>query len=191
MSLTDTNGPVPIVRPELGPCWIWNGSLTRDGYGKIKRSSHIGGITLAHKVPWEALHGEVPPGLQLDHLCRVRHCVNPAHLEMVTPRVNNERSFSPSALNAKKTHCQNGHVLTLDNTYIYKSGARNCKICKGELRRKATLKRNPDAGCAMKLKTHCPRGHEYTAENTRVYKGSRFCKACNKIFKERLRDQLR
>jgi hypothetical protein len=69
-------------------------------------------------------------GLQVDHLCKNRACVNLAHLEAVTGQENNQRSGSPSALNAVKTHCVNGHEYTEANTYRDKIGRRSCQICR-------------------------------------------------------------
>lgn len=180
--LTNLEGPVSSKRPDLGRCWIWKGRKTSDGYALIKTGGRRGGVTLAHQVPWIALHGPKPKGMQLDHLCQIRHCVNPAHLECVTPKVNNQRSASPSANNYRKTHCKNGHEFTKENTHLCANGQRACKICRAALRRAATLNRNPNAGHAMRLRTHCPHGHEYTTENTYVYKGSRFCRACRERY---------
>ena len=111
-------------------CWIWTASVFRGpiqpGYGKynIKRKTHS-----AHKFLWEAIHGKVPIKMHLDHLCRVRNCVNPAHLEIVTHKENILRGLSPSAFHAKKTHCINGHAFTDENTYRYKN-RRQCKACR-------------------------------------------------------------
>lgn len=106
------------------PCWIWQGFTSESGYGQVGRNQR------AHRVMYEALRGPIPAGLELDHLCRVPPCVNPAHLEPVTRAENNRRSGSASALNADKTHCRNGHPLAGDNLYVHPaSGKRRCKQC--------------------------------------------------------------
>lgn len=83
----DQNGPVPEYRPDLGPCWIWLHARDRKGYGHFKWP---GGIT-AHRFSYEASGREIPDGYHVDHLCRVTSCVNPDHLEAVTPSVNTMR----------------------------------------------------------------------------------------------------
>jgi hypothetical protein len=75
------------------------------------------------------LRGSVPKKLTLDHLCRVRHCVNPSHLEIITRGENVLRGISIPAKNAVKTHCLNGHPLFGPNLYERRDGYRNCKKC--------------------------------------------------------------
>lgn len=105
-------------------CWEWTGKRGANGYGVIW---HQGREYYAHRVFYTALAGPVPAGLDLDHLCRVRHCVNPSHLEAVTRGENVLRGQSPVAQNAKKTHCPKGHSLA--DAYISR-GARECRTCK-------------------------------------------------------------
>jgi hypothetical protein len=109
----------------MSGCWLWVGS-TRRGYGQAWSGDTV---SPAHRYAYEAAHGALPSGTVLDHLCRIRCCVNPAHLEPVSDRVNVRRGNSPSAVNARKTHCKYGHALTPDNTYVWPSG-RACKTCK-------------------------------------------------------------
>jgi len=106
-------------------CLLWTGG-TRRGYGRIKIN---GRSYQVHRIVYEMFAGPVPEGLDLDHLCRVRHCAAPSHLEAVTPRVNNMRSTSPSAINITKTHCAKGHEFDLINTSFTPSGRRACRIC--------------------------------------------------------------
>jgi len=114
--------------PECG-CWIWLGVIQGNGYGKY-------GKQLAHRLIYEKAKGTVPNGLQLDHLCRVRSCVNPDHLEPVTQRENILRGDSFSAKNAAKTSCPSGHPYTKENTRIRANGYRECREC-----RKAALRK--------------------------------------------------
>lgn len=119
----DKHGPVPPERPDLGPCWLWRGSLTTDGYGHI-------GWRKAHRLTYTAANGPIAAGMQLDHLCRVRHCVNPAHLEQVTNRTNGLRGRSFAALNAAKTHCAQGHPFTPENTRWQRNPGQLRRVCR-------------------------------------------------------------
>lgn len=113
------------VADEAG-CWIWQCRVDRHGYGKIgiNRTSK-----LAHRVSYETFVGPIPEGLQLDHLCRVRACVNPAHLEPVTHRENGRRGTGFAARCARKTHCPRGHAYDEANTRISPQGSRICRAC--------------------------------------------------------------
>lgn len=93
---------------------------------------------MAHRVAYEATVGPIPKGLQVDHLCRNRLCVNPSHLEAVTPAENKRRGFSPPAINARKTHCIHGHELAGANVYYRKDrpGRRQCRECERIRKRK-------------------------------------------------------
>jgi HNH endonuclease len=73
--------------------------------------------------------GPIPEGCELDHLCREKVCVFPEHLEPVSGRENSRRSRSPAALNARKTHCLRGHLLSGSNLYVFPGGKRQCRIC--------------------------------------------------------------
>lgn len=117
-----------VDRGAPGGCWIYTGQHDRYGYGKHRAS---GGRWVApHRVAYEALVGPIPKGLVIDHLCRVRDCCNPAHLEPVTNRENTMRGETIAARRAAQTHCVNGHVLDGDNVYLRpKTGTRTCKEC--------------------------------------------------------------
>lgn len=105
-----------------GDCWLWTGSRSV-GYGNLGID---GQTVLAHRYVYELEIGPIPDGLQIDHLCRVRHCVNPDHLETVTQRENIMRSpISVTAINARKTHCPAGHRLRERDS----RGWRFCREC--------------------------------------------------------------
>jgi 5-methylcytosine-specific restriction endonuclease McrA len=107
-------------------CWIWTGSRNPNGYGILSIAKPAGGRTTvgAHRVAYELLVG--PIAHELDHLCRVRHCVNPAHMEVVTRLENVQRSS-----HGNQTHCKRGHPLSGDNLKIIvnRAGQRRCRIC--------------------------------------------------------------
>ena len=104
-------------------CWAWTAGLTSDGYGTFYVD---GTMESAHVWAYETLVGPVPSGLELDHLCRVRSCVNPCHLEPVTTAVNQQRG---RAARPQHTHCRRGHPLTAENVKPHKDGRRTCRIC--------------------------------------------------------------
>jgi hypothetical protein len=126
-SKVDKNGPVPNYKPELGPCWLWTGKPSFYGYGKF---SLIEGISVgAHRVALALCGIRIPRGLLPDHLCRVRMCVRPTHLDFKTHRENILCGTAPSAVNARLVYCKRGHELSGINIYIYK-GRRCCRVCK-------------------------------------------------------------
>ena len=107
-------------------CWLWEGTMGDHGYGFL----WSGGKNLqVHRWSYGYFVGPIPAGLQLDHLCRNRRCVNPAHLEPVTARENTLRGYGPTSLNAVKTHCKRGHPFDATNTG-YEPKGRFCIPCK-------------------------------------------------------------
>ena len=124
-------------------CWLWIGYLDpQHGYGKWNPRSG-GSPQHAHRVAYEQLVGPVPEGLHLDHLCRVRRCVNPDHLEPVTPRENNRRGYGFAGVHARKTHCPQGHAYDAANTYLYR-GMRMCSTCRKARNEDANRKRSQE-----------------------------------------------
>jgi len=123
-----------IEENEVG-CWLWTGSLMNEGYGRLTWKSPTTGkrTNLAHRVSYEIFNEPIPAGKELDHLCRVRRCINPTHLEPVTHRENMMRSpIAIAASNAAKTHCPQGHEYSFENTSIYRRPGytmRSCKTC--------------------------------------------------------------
>ena len=120
---------------QLGPCLLWTGAKNPHGYAQFYPSA--GGNMGGHRFAYITAHGPIPKELQIDHLCRVRHCVRAAHMQLVSAKVNTLRGVGPTALNAKKTHCLYGHIYDEKNTYVH-HGSRYCRRC---LNRKKTERR--------------------------------------------------
>lgn len=144
-----TTGTSEYIQKRCAPresgCVEWTGSIDRNGYGRCavgygpKQGTRH---RQAHIVLWEMWRGPVPDGLELDHTCRNRRCVNPDHLDPVTRLVNVRRGVSGSSRSARaalRTHCSNGHALTEHNIVSHK-GIKRCRACEnaGQRRRYAT-----------------------------------------------------
>lgn len=157
-------------------CIEWIASTQGQGYGQFYDGHTSGGPSgkiAAHRWSYEYHVGPIPEGLQIDHLCRNRICVNPDHLEPVTAQENLRRSEG----NHKKTHCPSGHPYDDANTYLTPAGARICRTCRGDNGRGASWRSDL---------THCKHGHEFDAENTHIRpNGSRACKACQRNAKHK------
>jgi hypothetical protein len=119
---------VQKISPEPNSgCWLWEAACTAAGYAVYREA---GQTKYVHRMLYELAKGSVPTGLELDHLCRVRCCVNPEHLEAVTHKENNKRGTSPMAIFGRATHCVHGHEFIPENTYIYPTGVgRRCRAC--------------------------------------------------------------
>lgn len=112
-------------------CWLWQGKTQNSGYGQFSIGSRktVRKLVYAHRFSYEQMVGCIPPGMQIDHLCKERLCVNPDHLEVVTPRVNTHRGNTITAKNAVKTACPSGHPYNDANT-IVSAGKRYCRTCR-------------------------------------------------------------
>lgn len=111
-------------------CWLWTGCAVK-GYGQFSFRKNEG----SHRIAYRELAGPIPEGYQIDHLCRTPLCVNPAHLEAVTPRENTLRSEAVSAKLARQTHCKRGHPFDEKNTWLRRRGGnveRTCKRCRND-----------------------------------------------------------
>lgn len=120
-------------------CWLWTASTTF-GYGRFREGSRL---YRAHRWSYEALVGPIPEGLVIDHLCRVRACVNPDHMEPVTLCENTMRGESFSAKHARATECPQGHPYDETNTYVDSRGRRGCNECRRERSREQRRKEQP------------------------------------------------
>ena len=116
-----------------GDCIVWTRCCIPSGYGSItinykRRSTHV--------VAWEIRYGPIPRGLQVDHLCRNRKCINTNHMELVTLKENVLRGVGITAVNARKTHCAHGHEFSFMNTSVDRHGYRHCRTCMNDWKRR-------------------------------------------------------
>lgn len=153
-------------------CWLWTAYTTPKGYGQFG----VGGRTrIAHRLVYEVLVGEILDGLVTDHLCRVRCCVNPAHIEPVTNQENVLRGLGPTAANARKAHCKRGHEFTSENTYRDRKG-RRCRTCGRESLARKQGERRREGLCI--------------ACGSPTVPGRRSCEACLKYQREWKRERV-
>lgn len=127
----DQDGPVPPDRPDLGPCWLWTAAQDTHGYGVIGILGTA--VDKAHRVAYRLLVGPIPDGLELDHLCRVRHCVRPTHLEPVTHAENMRRAAEGGRLLRGETDAHGHPYDEVDS-----AGWRRCSICRKATSRAAS-----------------------------------------------------
>lgn len=168
------------ARPD---CMIWGGGLNAYGYGQFRSdwSKTDGGSVFTHLYAWVMVAGKVRgDGLETDHLCRFRPCANPDHLEQVPQLVNNMRGESEPAKNARKTHCDEGHEFTPENTFVNSEGWRDCRECsrarnreftsRPEVKQARLEKYVPSTGVRGKgqyqsARDTCGEGHKLEGEN--------------------------
>ena len=134
----------PKVQKSDG-CWIWNGTIGQRGYGQLssQRYGRTPTTLQAHRVAYVLTVGPIPAGLQIDHLCRIKSCVNPAHLEPVTASENVRRGY---LARPARTQCRVRHPLSDSNLYVYR-GRRLCRVC-GRTRHTAWRRRRREAAAA-------------------------------------------
>ena len=129
------------ARIVTGPgCWLWTGGKTDYGYGIVQKAKTRPGHGVVHRIVYEMLVGPIPDGLVIDHLCRVRHCVNPDHMEPVTIGENTRRGIAwdrRRELTDASTTCRAGHPYTEANTRLYgpEGRFRGCRVCRRERQR--------------------------------------------------------
>ena len=114
---------------DKGSCWQWTGCINKDGYGMFNLNRKM---MTSHRIAYRLFKDEIPKGLQVDHLCRNRSCVNPDHLELVTNQENAIRGITGmNNWQNRKTHCKRGHELKSPNLLKsgIKRGWRQCRIC--------------------------------------------------------------
>ena len=132
-------------------CWIWTGATSNRGYGHIWVAGKTKG---AHRVAYEIVKGPIPAGLTIDHLCRVKACVNPDHLEPTTLRVNLLRGIGPTAVNAAKTHCIRGHPLAEGHIYLRWRVCRKCRRIRNRVWSQKNRESIASYHCAYRKKNH-------------------------------------
>lgn len=166
------------------PCWIYtkqNGDVCPFRYATISVHGHSYRL---HRVAYVLFVDIAPDTLECDHLCNIRGCFNPSHIEMASHRVNTLRSTNPLAQNALKTHCPQGHEYTFENTVRHQKGYRSCKTC-SRIRSNA---RNRAKGLPVRRdnSTQCKYGHPYTPDNLITNgKGSNVCRICRRATQQR------
>lgn len=167
----DFADPLMLLVEADGECWTWTAGIIQGdgdggrGYGRFKLWNKE---WKAHRYSY-ILHGGDGTVEAVDHLCRRRACVNPAHLEGVTAKVNADRGAGCTGVNARKTHCPQGHLLGGDNEYKGR-GSRSCKTCNSERNARIDAER-----------AQCKNGHEYPNPTRRGPSGRRICDVCQDL----------
>lgn len=141
-------GPPPSYRPQLGPCLLFTGARkTSSGYGQYRWGGYKAPNRSAHAFAWESVNGPIPPGLTVDHLCRVTNCVRVSHMEIVTSEENYRRAVEA------RVRCHKGHRLEPWSG----SGRRRCPTCeKGWSEERVARKRRVANGLPDRRRKHDP-----------------------------------
>ncbi len=177
-------------------CLLWPGRRAPTGYGHSTRQL---GEMLVHRITYTRIHGPIPSGLSIDHVCHNRsadcaggptcvhrRCFEPSHLEAVPLAVNQARS--PNVAQNRQT-CPQGHPYAGENLRLASDRHRICRTCQNRSTLAHYYRRaSPDRGLPSAQRTHCPKGHPYDAENTSIRSGSRRCKQCDR---DRARERSR
>lgn len=154
LTLDEARFASKVMADEETGCWVWVGSRSTSGYGQIWMQ---GRVQPAHRWLWVHVNGALSTDLYLDHLCCNKPCVNPEHLEPVTPGENTRRGNALAAARRSAedvTHCPFGHRYSVENTYITPRGARTCRACHrldrlvGRRERPGRLSRKERVACA-------------------------------------------
>lgn len=122
------DGPVPPLHPELGNCWLWTGSLDPPGYGHLYSGNRTAAGNPKFIYAHRFAYGDIPDGMEVNHLCEVEACCRRSHLEAV-PHFTNMHYSGPAKRRAAQTHCIRGHPFVAANTYIRPNGTRQCLAC--------------------------------------------------------------
>lgn len=166
-----------VIVSETG-CWEWQGAVSR-GYGSFY---FLRTTWRAHRIAYLVWRGSFDYKLDLDHLCRNRTCVNPNHLEPVTPKVNVLRGVNHVVDQKKRTHCPKGHPYSGDNLIIRPSGRRGCRACIRIWKDESEARRQAEGRKHVPQLTHCKRGHSYEEHGyTNPTSGARICRACIRV----------
>jgi HNH endonuclease len=119
-----------VDRDGPGGCWLWLGYIDRAGYGRLRTGGRGEPVNYAHRIAYEQHVGPIPAGTELDHLCRVRRCCCPTHLEAVPHAVNAWRGAAPTVVTAREDRCKRGHPFSA-NAYTHpRTGKRQCRACR-------------------------------------------------------------
>lgn len=181
-------------------CWEWTGYRQHYGHGSIPVGLDNGKYrnVMVHRILYGWKYEDQP--LPLDHLCGNTGCVNPDHVRPATVRENTLRGEAPSAINAQKDRCINGHPLYGDNVYASKNGKRRCKACSQEASNRWKEKVDYSGGGAGTrkyrlngpLKTHCKNGHPWTSDNIYYRKrGHTECRTCHREREARRQQRMK
>jgi hypothetical protein len=176
-----------LVHP-TGFCWEWTGTIGPEGYAIYWLN---GASVPVHRIAYANLIGPIPDGMQLDHLCLTRHCVNPDHLEPVTPTENSRRA---NVHKMNRSHCANGHEWTEANTLPMRDAkrCRQCILVRDHVKRgiacsyAAFCEEPVHLRDKYELRDECQRGHSMADAYVRPDSGARTCRTCQRIRRSKL-----